>query len=409
MDKWFRSKWFVRILSLALAVMLYMFVNVEANTSQKDPRYTPSGSEEVETVDKMPVKIKMDENKYVVSGVPKTVSVSLEGSASVLRPTVRQRAFEVFVDLNGLGPGQHTVDLEVDQSQLPKGLKAYIEPKTVDVTIEKRSTKAFRVKVDFINEDQLPKGYELGEAVVEPGMVNITSSDSVIDQVALVKVFVDVKGLTDSINKREVPVNVYDHLGNELNVQIAPRNVVVSLDVHNPSKKVAVKVPTKGKLSDEYELKLIEPDVSEVEVFANKDTLKGIKEIRTEEIDLSKIKESGTIEASLQLPDNTKTDKNTVPVKIELNQKRTIENIQIDATGLERGLSVEFKKPDQAVIDLTVEGNEKEVSKLASGDFKATVDLSGLGEGEHQVPVKIKGPNQVDFNGKDIMATVIIS
>lgn len=407
MDNWFKSKWFVRILSLLLALLLYVFVNVEANTSQKNPRYTPSSSEETETIDNMPVKIRIDDDKYVVSGVPKTVSVSLEGSASILRPTVKQRAFEVYVDLTHLKAGEHTV--EVEHGNLPKGLKAYIEPKTVDVTIEERATKQFGVKVDYINEDQLPKGYELGDPIVEPATVNITSSRSVIDQVALVKVFVDVKGLTDSVNKREVPVNVYDHLGNELNVQVVPRNVLVSLDVHNPSKRVSVKVPTKGKLSDGYELKSLEPEINEIEVYAAKDKLDGIKEVETEEIDLSKIKGSGKIDASLQLPSYAKASKKTVPVSIQLEQKTTIRDVPIEAKGLRADQDVQFKTPEQPVIDLEVEGNEEDVSKLSQDDFKATLDLSGLGEGEHRVPVDVEGPNQVKIKGKTIYANVLIT
>src|SRR5699024_253917 len=61
----------------------------------------------------------------------------------------------------------------------------YIEPKSVDITIEERATKEFPVSTDLINTDQLPEGFELGDPKVEPGTVVITSSQSVIDQVAV--------------------------------------------------------------------------------------------------------------------------------------------------------------------------------------------------------------------------------
>ncbi|WP_407058525.1 CdaR family protein [Paracerasibacillus soli] len=76
------------------------------------------------------------------------------------------------------------------------------------------------MSADFLNKDQLPDGYELGEYKVEPQKVKITSSKSVIEKISLVKVFVNVAGLTESINNREVPVKVYDSQGNELRVRI---------------------------------------------------------------------------------------------------------------------------------------------------------------------------------------------
>lgn len=407
MDKWLRSKWFVSILSLALAVLLYVFVNVEATTSQKDPRYTPNRSDETERVENMPVNIKIDDEKYVVSGVPDDVTVSLEGSASILRPTARQRAFDVFVDLRKLKPGEHTV--EVEYANIPKGLKAYIEPKTVDVTIEQRATKTFDVKADYINEDKLPKGYELGAPNIDPNVVKITSSDSVIDQIALVKVFVDVTGLTDSVNKREVPVNVYDHLGNELDVKIEPKNVLVSLDVHNPNKRVPVKLKTEGELPSNFQMSSIKAEPNEVEIYGKKDILKGIDSISTETIDLSKLKESGKLDANLKWPDQVKASKKTITVTIELKQKKTIKDVTIETTGLAGDREVAFENPKDAVIDVEAEGREEQVSKLASDDIVAKVDLSDLDKGKHTVTISAEGPENVKLTPKTSQATVVIN
>src|SRR5699024_12763587 len=105
-----------------------------------------------------------------------------------------------------------------------------------------------------------------------------------IDQVAIVKVYVDVSNLTEPINNREVPVNVYDGQGNELRAKVEPEVVEVSIPVDNPSKSVPIDVSTTGSLSDGYSLKSDEPVVDEVEVFASSDLLDEINEIKTKEI-----------------------------------------------------------------------------------------------------------------------------
>src|SRR5690625_6717020 len=109
--------------------------------------------EQTEVLNDVPVNIRIDSDRYVVSGVPEFVTVSLDGANSVLTPTIRQRNFEVYVDLEELGEGTHTVDLEY--TKVPSELSVFIEPKTIEVEIEERASEDFPVSVDFINKDQL--------------------------------------------------------------------------------------------------------------------------------------------------------------------------------------------------------------------------------------------------------------
>src|SRR5690625_1534115 len=93
MDNWFNSKWFVRAVSLAFAILLSVFVHFESSSTQSDSR-VPSKTNKVETLYDIPLHIKIDSDRYVVSGVPETVNVSLEGTTSVLTPIVMQRNIE---------------------------------------------------------------------------------------------------------------------------------------------------------------------------------------------------------------------------------------------------------------------------------------------------------------------------
>lgn len=446
MDKWFKSKWFVRVISLAFAILLFVFVNVEANTTQSDSRFIPGASEEMETVDEVPLDIRMDEEKFVVSGVPEYVSVSLEGTNSILTPTVRQRNFKAYVNLDGLGEGEHTV--EVEHENVPNGLSVYIEPKTIDVTLEERETKEFNVNVDFINTDQLTDGYELGDPVVDPETITITSSKSVIKQIAMVKVFVDVAGLTDSVNKREVPVNVYDNQGNELNVHVEPENVLVSADVDNPSKTVAVNVATKGELPDGYKLTSLTPDKEELTLYGTNSTLDDINDISTEEIDLSEMEASGTVDLGLALPDGVKADEDKIKVTIKIEQTKeeeasadssdkkkdedpdeepkkepndpdepdkpeisdiTLKDIPIDIINVPGGQDVSFVTPGTSVMDVTVEGEKQAISKLTADNLRTFIDVAGLEEGEHTVPLIIEGPDDANVSGELNEVTVEIT
>src|SRR5690625_6838971 len=95
MDNWFQSKLFVCIISLAFAILLYVFgtieVEVEPSEDVDAPGFTDS-KKEVEVLEDIPVDVKIDSDKYVVSGVPEEVEVSLEGPVSVLTPVEIGRA-----------------------------------------------------------------------------------------------------------------------------------------------------------------------------------------------------------------------------------------------------------------------------------------------------------------------------
>ncbi|WP_284141597.1 MULTISPECIES: CdaR family protein [unclassified Virgibacillus] len=406
MDNWFKSKWFVRAIALVFALLLYVVVYTENDASDKDYSFFGNTSD-TQTIEQYPVKVRIDGERYVVSGVPESVAVTVEGSNSAVTRAVKQQNFDVFVDLRGLGKGEHTVEIEYENAD---GLTVYIEPKTIDVIIEERSSQEYEVNVDFTNVAQLPEGYELGDFEVNPKTVTITSSKTVIDKISIVKVFVNVAGLTESINNREVPVKVYDSQGNELRVRIEPENVVVSATINNPSKQVPVSVATKGELPTGYTLSSMKANMEEVEVFATSNVLKGIEKIETEEINLADVQQSGVIKTKLKLPKGAVV-KNVgdVEVMIELEQTRKVDGISLKVDNLANGKSVSFINPDNPKMDITVSGKAQDVGKLTANDFKASIDVAGLDVGRHRVPVQINGPDNITIDGEYDDVTIEIS
>ena len=391
MDNWFKSKWFVRAISLFFAVLLFVVVEMEETKFQTDSR-VPSGSDKVEVLEGIPVDIQIDSEKFVVSGVPEFVTLSLEGSAGHLTPVIMTRNFEVFVDLREYGEGKHTVDIEY--AKIPSELSVYIEPKTVEVEIEERASEEFAVDVDFINIDQLPEGYELGDPEIKPENVRITSSRSVIDQIAIVKVYIDVADLTESINNREVPVNIYDSQGNGLNVRVEPSSVVASVPIDNPSKKVPLEVETKGELPEDYSLVSITSEVEEVEVFAVSAVLDELEVLTTEDIDLSEVSESGEYEAKVDIGEGMSVNEETVKVIIEIEQTKVIEDVAIEVKNAD-DQEILFIEPDVDTMNVEFVGSDEKVKAISTDDFQLFIDVKGLEKGEHKVPVSIEGPDDV--------------
>ncbi len=278
------------------------------------------------------------------------------------------------------------------------------------MTIEERASKDFAIAVDYINRNKLPEGYQIDSSQTEPKQVTVTSSKEVIDQIAIVKAFVDVAEADESIDSREVPVKVYDARGNELNARVEPPSVNVSVQISNPSKTVPLSVETAGELQDGYSLGSISANIDEVEVFATSKILQNIKEVSTEKINLADITESGTIEAGLALPDGANVPgKDSVEVTVELERTKTFENIPISTENLNDGQDITFINPNGPEMDITVTGSQNSVSEVSKDDFRITLDAAGLENGEHEVSISVDGPEDVDIKSEFEQVTIEIS
>lgn len=321
MDNWFQSKWFVRIISLAFAILLYVFVTIEVEVEPSEdvdaPGFTDS-KKEVEVLEDIPVDVKIDSDKYVVSGVPEEVEVSLEGPVSVLTPVVRQKNFTTYVDLTELSEGPHTV--EIQHENIPKELSAYIDPKEIDIKIEERATETFDIQAELINEDLVPVGYEVGTPELNVEEVLVVGSKSTIEEISLVKAYLDVANEKESIKNRELPVNVYDSDGNKLQVNVKPESVIASVKVDKPSKEVNLKISTKGNVSNGSTLKSLTPEIENIMIYGKKADLDEIDEISSDPIDLSEINESTEMNVKLDVPDNVSISQKKVKVDIELKK-----------------------------------------------------------------------------------------
>lgn len=404
MDKLFQSKWAIRVISLVLALTLYFFVNIEANTKQNESRLDPGATTETQILEEVPVDIKIDAENYVVSGVPETVSVTLEGKKSTLAPIVRIRSFDVYVDLTEYDEGDHTVTLEYEG--LPDNVTAYIEPKEIDINIEKRALQEYSVDVDFVNLDKVPVGYEIGEPEITPGSVTIVSSEANIEQVAMVKVFLDVRDIKESIKNRELPVVVYDAQGNDMSVRVDPETVTVSVPVERPSKTVPLTVKTKGEMIDDLEIANMESE-TELEIFGKKEVLNEIDEISTKELDVSTIEKSGKTEVEIDFPDGVTANDEEVEVDVELQQSKEFKGIPIDIDGMDES-DVTFVKPKNGELSVIAKGNDTAVKELKKEDITAMINLDGVSEGEHKVDVELKGPEGITLESNEEKITVEI-
>lgn len=405
MDKLLRNNWFVKLISFLIALMLFTVVYSTGQSSNpfgigSGTRSTGSGT--LQQSQQIPLTANYNQKKYVLANMPTTVTVDLQGSGGLLTKVSLAKDYQASINLKGKGPGTYTVPVTI--TGVPSGIKANPVPAKVTVTLSKKVSKTFPVQIDLINENQVASGYEVGTPIVSPNQVKVTTSKDNLHRIAFVEGLVDVKKANNTIEKT-VSLNVYDHQGNQLNVNISPSVVKVKVPITGDSKTVPVQVQEKGKLPDGLSIASIQLKPSDITLFGSKKTLDNIGYVNVP-VDLNNINQNTTMKLEIPKPDGVNQiapKKVTAVINVTKQDTQTFSGIPITVYKSD-GQKVSFINPSDQKINVTLVGSKQSLSGIKSTDIQAYIDVSGLSTGEHSVPIQFNSPKSnvtVDSNVKE--------
>jgi YbbR domain-containing protein len=399
MDKLMNNHWVMRVIALFLALMLYASVNIESGTPVNQPStpLTPSPSTDKSSVTGVPVVTYFDQENLVVTGVPESVNVTLEGTTSTLTKARQLKDFEIYADLTNLSIGTHRVKLAY--KNLSEDLKASINPSVITVSIEEKVTKDFSVEVDFLNENKLEEGYTPDQPIVNPNGIRVTASKEVIDQISSVKAAINLENVKETINK-ESRITIYDRDGNILPVEIEPSVVDVTVPIISPSKELPFKIVREGELGKGLSISNIEPKPNEITVYGPLDVLEKLEFIDGVKIDLSKIKEDTVLDVDIPIPDGVNKvnpEKLEIEVDVDEQEEKSFTNKSIKAVGLSEGKELEVIDPESGTLDVKIYGAPNVMKNINSSDIELYINLSDLSDGEHEVNVEVNGPQNITW------------
>ncbi|MCY7619361.1 YbbR-like domain-containing protein [Bacillus pumilus] len=399
MDKILNNRWAVKLLALVFALLLYGAVNsAQAPTPKKiGESFFPTSTTDEATLTDIPVKAYYDDEKYVVTGVPQTVNVTIKGSTSAVKTARQTKNFEIYADMQNLSTGTHKVELKA--RDVSKGLTLSINPSVTTVTIQEKTTAEFPVETEFYNQNKIKDGYSPEQPIVNPKKVTVTGSKDVIDKISVIKAFVNLEDVDQQIEK-EARLTVYDSSGNELPVELSPSVVNITVPISSPSKKVPFKIERTGSLPDGISISSIETSPSEVTVYGSQKVLDSLDFIDGVKLDLSKIKDDTEIDADIPLPDGVKkVSPETVKIKVKVAtaQEKKIDNVPISVVGLSKDLTSDFVSPSSGRLSLTAKGSKSAIDKLKASDVEAYINVGDLNEGTHEVTIQVNGPQNVTW------------
>ncbi len=367
MDKFVDSPWFLRLTALVLALILFFSVRAEDDAEN----WTPVGDSS-DIIYDVPVELHYDEENLIVTGVPETVNVRIEGPTNIVQSTKLLKDFTVSLDVSNLPIGVHTVAFQ--HEHLSDKLHVNIDPAKVDIVIEERVTEKFDVTPEM-NEQMISKHHTLKNMQVSPKMVQITGPRSVIESIHVVRAPVRPKEEVTESYDAVVPVFALDRELNRLDVQVHPAEVSVSVIVEAQSKEVPFRLIEKGKLKEELTLDSLIALTKTVRVQGNQAALAKVESI-TGEFDLSQVTVSGEYDVQLTLPEGISS---VTPEKARVQVKVSGKEVEEKEVQDEEEVEVEEKEQEQQEAPEQEAPPEEEEAPEQEGEVEETEVSSHAG------------------------------
>ncbi|WP_404330738.1 YbbR-like domain-containing protein [Mesobacillus maritimus] len=406
MDKWLDNPWFLRGVALLLAFLL--FASVPKTDPDKPGNINVPSNENTELISEVPVKSYYDSENLVVTGIPETVDVTIQGPRNIVQQAKALRDFEVYVDLTELEMGEHQIQINI--RDISERLTVTIDPSNITVSIQERVTKEYQVDAEF-NSAMIADGFISGAASIKPEKVKITGAKDVVDRISYVKANVNVGEKTREAIAKGAEVLVLDKDMNKLDVTVDPRVVEVTIPVERSSKKVPIDIIPKGNPPEGVTIDSMTLDVEEATITAKPDILAEVKKVRVE-VDISNITEdsevtlpviisNGVVEVSPQTAKLT--------IKVKRQEEVTISDIPINVSGQTEDQEIQFINPVNGRTSLQASGQTGVVESLEPSNFELLIDISGLVEGEHSVDIQVSAPDEISWKLASQKANISIT
>ncbi len=374
------------VISLILALAVFFIVDSEGNTLI---------DQYAEILYDQKVSATYNEEAYVVEGLPETVDITLVGQKRHIFLAKQSPSGEVTVDLTGLGPGQHRVNLRYTQ-QL-SSIDYRIDPSTVTVTIYDKVSATKSLTYDILHQDNLDTKLNIDSVELDRSEVIVKGAEYKLDEVATVRALVDVNDFptqeAGELTLEDVPLVAYDADGKVVDVEIVPKDVTAKVTISSPSKEVPIEIVPDGELAFGKAIRSLSSNIDSVTVYGSQEALDRLDSLEVE-VDVTGLDEDKEYTVTLKRPNGiTEISENTITVNVTLDDSTTreIENISIATENLDSQYSVQALSEEDSRVTVVVTGSKSIIDNIDPSIIYAYVDLEGLGVGEHEVDVKVRG------------------
>jgi len=384
---------FLIVISLMFSIVCFLLI---------DNKVIKLVENEAEIIKNVPVSLVYNEEAFVVENVPETVDITIAGRKSDIYLAKQLGEFEAELDLSKYSEaGTYKVYFTCPESI--DSVDYILDPSYLTVTIKDKVSEVHSVEYDLVSTDDLDQKLSVDSVTLDSTEVIVKGSQDALDKIASIKALVSVSSEdyteAGTYEMTNIPLVAYDKKGKIIdNVEIVPQTLTGTLVLKSYKVTVPLSVSTTGTLvngkaiasitinnnssysldiyGEESEIK----DIKSVPVTINVDGL-GAESVKNYKVTISK--PSGVRYMSVKNA--------TITATFGDEEQKTVDVSVIDQKYLADGYSANIISSGSTQV--LVKGVKSNIENIEANNIKAYVDLSGLGEGTHEVAVKVDNSN----------------
>lgn len=354
-----------------------------------------------------PIYASYNEEAYVIDGLPETVDITLIGRKSDVYLAKQLPTNDITIDLTGLKPGVHKVNLNYKKAL--SSVEYKLDPSVATIVIYEKVSEEKEINYEVVNKDKvdtklLVEGVKLGTE-----KVFIKANESTLKEVSSVKALIDLNNLVEQKvgeqKLKDIKLVAYDSNGNKVDAEIVPSKIDATITITSPKKEVPLKIIPKNydKIVFGKAIKSITTDISKVTVYGEASKLENISYIPVY-VDVEDLKEDKKYSITIDMPSGVRQiSEKMVNVNVALASEQTkeISDIYLEYENLGDGLIVQAVDANSTKVTVSIKGVESVLENLDPTTIKAYVNLKDLGVGEHEIPIKVSGSDEkVKYSSK---------
>lgn len=384
---------FLIIMSLVFSIICFLLI---------DNKVISLVDNEAEIIKNVPVKLVYNEEAFVVENVPETVDITIAGRKSDIYLAKQLGEFEVELNLSKYTEAG-TYRVYFTYSKSIDSVEYILDPSYLNVKIADKVSEVKTVTYDLVGTDDLDKKLSVDNVSLDSSEVIVKGSEEAIDKISSIKALVSVadESYTESgtYELTNIPLVAYDKNGEIIkNVEIVPKTLTGTLVLNSYKNTVPISVLTTGNLINGKAIASITINNQAnytVDIYGDENEIKGITSVPViVNVDGSGSESVMNKTVVISRPTGVRdiSAKNvTITITFGDEEQKTLEITSIDSRNLADGYSAVIASSQKTQVQ--VKGVLSNINNIDTSNIKAYVDLSGLGEGTHDVEVKIDNNN----------------
>lgn len=391
------------LLALVLAVIVWVVA-----VQQKNPF-------ETRTMTRIPVAVRNLPDGMVMADASNPVllaDVRLRAPRTVWN-ILTQNDLRAYVDLSEAGAGRQEIAISVEPSLANVDVQEVI-PSAAVVSLERRVEKQIPISVKVV--DRPPFGYNAGTPSAIPNTVSVTASESSANLVDRAEVSVRLTDARENVETVE-SVTLRDGSGGIVAGVVAqPRSVMVRVPINQQTgvSEKSVLPKLEGRPAPNYRLTGVTAEPATITLVGDPDALAKMPSyVETSPIKLEGATANIEERVPLVLPVTVTAATNQaviVRIGIEPIEGSVTMTLKPAIQGLDPALQIDVLSPE--TIDVILQGPLPRLTTLDSQNVVATLDLSALGLGVHDVtPVLLlpEGVTQQTLLPETVQVTISLA